>query len=1041
MEAAILAPMLRKALIAAARTVDGVATEDEIDAALAALAAADDIDAEVASGGPRELLDLEDIELVVDADVLLHQWAEGTPDMLQLARLEAVTRSLSVSAARLGLNDIAQLCRGLAEQHAASAPVIDLLRAGHTALVNALDAIAADQEPVIEADLLERLGQAPVAVGAEVARQPDERPDDVAAQPSRAPDRSDLAPDMPVDEDGPVAALAADAARDDDTAGVPGAVAVAEFDGAHDDAASDPSGALSIDAVMDSLADEVEAGESTRVGAENAPQLAVAELGALPADADLDILEVFFEEASEICESIDQSAHDWRAAPENSVYLETLLRSLHTLKGGARMAGMVPLGDATHAVESELVALQEAGTVPDAGFMAGLQVRLDRLIGAVAHAQSLVRGDAPAGSVQAGAAAPVEESPETPPIAEPAAEAPAPAADTEATADGPTHRQPPQEMIRVSSSVLESLVNLAGEASITRARVEQEISDFGGSLEELESTIERVREQLRRLEIEMEAQVLYREERTERRGHEDFDPLEMDRYSQLQALTRSLSESASDLLDLKETLTNRSRDAETLLLQQQRTHTELQEGLMRTRMVPFARLVPRLRRIVRQIGRELRKDVEFEASEAEGELDRNVLERMIAPLEHMLRNAVDHGIEPPQVREAAGKPRAGRIELSLSREGGDVVLALRDDGGGIDVEAVRERALERGLLDPDAQLSDEEVMQFVLAPGFSTAAEVTQISGRGVGMDVVHSEVKQLGGSVSIASRRGQGTTITVRLPFTVSVNRALMVSVGDDVYAIPLNMIEGIVRVTPRELVEMYEVPDAPFDYAGERYQLRYLGAYVGRGHHVRRDVLSLPVILVRSGDQAMALHVDAVQGSREIVVKSLGAQFAGVGGISGATILGDGSVVVILDLLALIRNYTPGSLIEEPETPADLPTCVLVVDDSVTVRKVTSRLLERRGFEVMLAKDGVEAVSQLQERRPDVMLLDIEMPRMDGFEVARQVREDARLAALPIIMISSRSGTKHQERARELGVDRFLGKPFQENELLEIIDALVDA
>jgi chemosensory pili system protein ChpA (sensor histidine kinase/response regulator) len=526
----------------------------------------------------------------------------------------------------------------------------------------------------------------------------------------------------------------------------------------------------------------------------------------------------------------------------------------------------------------------------------------------------------------------------------------------------------------------------------------------------------------------------------------------MDRHSQLQQLSRALFESASDLLDLKETLAARNRDAETLLLQQARVNSELQEGLMRTRMVPFDRLVPRLRRIVRQISGELGKQVEFIVGNADGEMDRTVLERIVAPLEHMLRNAVDHGIEAADVRRAAGKPEQGTIRLALGREGGDIVLTLADDGGGIRLEAVRRKAIERGLMDADADLTDYEVLQFILEAGFSTAEKVTQISGRGVGMDVVHSEVKQLGGSMSIESIPGTGTTFTIRLPFTVSVNRALMVLSGEDLYAIPLNTIEGIVRVSPYEL-EAYYAPDAPrFEYAGQSYELRYLGDLLNNGQQPKLvgQSLPLPVILVRSKEHAVAVQVDSLAGSREIVVKSLGPQFAGVHGISGATILGDGRVVVILDLLATIRvlhahlltQLQPRQLRQSAtaaEIEADRPTLVMVVDDSVTVRKVTSRLLERNGMNVLTAKDGVDAISQLQERKPDIMLLDIEMPRMDGFEVATLVRHDDGLKDLPIIMITSRTGEKHRERAMSIGVNEYLGKPYQESLLLETIQQLV--
>ncbi len=801
-------------------------------------------------------------------------------------------------------------------------------------------------------------------------------------------------------------------------------------------------------------------------------------------EADSDILDIFLEEGDDLLEAMEAAIGRWEEQRDDSAAIDEMLRILHTLKGGARLAGQKRLGDMSHDLEQHLSeALQQGAPWPESllidlqsGFE-GLQKELDllrqRLSASLAE---------PPLVAQPGPAAPSPGAPQ--PAAQPAGQLVVPklgaqlvvpivaASELPSQVQAPkvlpfvrraaeaaaeaASRRAPQELVKVPADLLEGLVNLAGETSIFRGRVEQQVSDVSFTLSEMEATIDRVRDQLRRLDTETQAQILSRyQAEAERAGYEDFDPLEMDRHSQLQQLSRALFESASDLLDLKETLAAKNRDAETLLLQQARVNTELQEGLMRTRMVPFDRLVPRLRRIVRQVAGELGKQVEFVVGNAEGEMDRTVLERIVAPLEHMLRNAVDHGIEPTAVRRDVGKPETGTIRLNLGREGGDIVLTLDDDGGGIRLDAVRRKAIERGMMDADSDLTDHEILQFILEAGFSTAEKVTQISGRGVGMDVVHSEVKQLGGSMSIDSVVGQGTRFTIRLPFTVSVNRALMVLSGEDLYAIPLNTIEGIVRVSPYEL-EAYYAPDAPrFEYAGQAYELKYLGDLLNNGQQPKLvgQSLPLPVILVRSSEHAVAVQVDSLAGSREIVVKSLGPQFAGVHGISGATILGDGRVVVILDLLAAIRvlhahlqsQLTPRLASRQvaisEEVEVDRPPLVMVVDDSVTVRKVTSRLLERNGMNVMTAKDGVDAIAQLQEHKPDIMLLDIEMPRMDGFEVATLVRHDERLKDLPIIMITSRTGEKHRERAMAIGVNQYLGKPYQESLLLDTIAQLVDS
>jgi chemosensory pili system protein ChpA (sensor histidine kinase/response regulator) len=747
---------------------------------------------------------------------------------------------------------------------------------------------------------------------------------------------------------------------------------------------------------------------------------------------DPELLEIFLEEGFDIIENSGAALLRWQAEPGNRQEVETLLRDLHTLKGGARMVEIGPIGDLAHELEYLYESLSSGALQPSAELFALVQRGHDRLaqmLDGVRAGQPCPPADRLINAIQNFSHPVTVETP--PALTLPAkTDATPPAADAGA------------DMVKVSAELLDELVNLAGETSIFRGRIEQQVNDAQIALNEMETTIERMRDQLRRLDTETQGRILSRQQvDAERLGYEEFDPLEMDRHSQLQQLSRALFESASDLLDLKETLDRRNHDAENLLQQQGRINTELQEGLMRTRMVPFERMLPRLKRIVRQVAEELNKDVAFVVGNAEGEMDRNVLERMAAPLEHMLRNAVDHGLESAEVRLAAGKPAQGQISLDLSREGGDIVFDIRDDGAGVPLEAVRRKAIKRGMLAPEAEISDRDVLQFILQPGFSTAEKITQISGRGVGMDVVHEEVRQLGGSMSIDSVPGQGVHFRIRLPFTVSVNRALMVQCGEDQYAIPLNTIEGIVRVLPNDLEGHFRVDPPRYQYGGQTYELCYLGELLKTAPRPKLlgQNLPLPVLLVHYNDRRIAVLVDTMAGTREIVVKSLGAQFAAVQGVSGATILGDGRVVLILDLLAPIRamqaRVAQTPTLPEIDSEPHKPLLVMVVDDSVTVRKVTSRLLERHGMNVLTAKDGVDAMLLLEEHMPDLMLLDIEMPRMDGFEVATQVRNDERLQHLPIIMITSRTGQKHRDRAMAIGVNDYLGKPYQESVLLESI------
>ena len=780
-------------------------------------------------------------------------------------------------------------------------------------------------------------------------------------------------------------------------------------------------------------------------------------------DADAEVVEIFLEEAEELMEELDAAIIQWQAEPENFQHNESLQRILHTFKGGARIAGLSEIGDLAHNMEDELQHRLMNKQAADDALFKNLHEQYDLIASRIDSvqlwlnqgAQGAIEIEAVPVSVEPTDALETAEAEQASnvvslPVAKAAVEAKndQQATQAQAASQAQQARIQPQEMIKVPAELLDGLVNLAGETSISRGRLENQVTDFSYTLEEMDSTLDRLKDQLRRLDIETEAQVLFRREQ-QGPDYEDFDPLEMDRYSQLQQLSRSLVESASDLIDIKATLLNKTKDAETLLLQQSRVNTELQEGLMKTRMVPFSRLVPRLRRIVRQVGQELGKQVELHVSNAEGEMDRSVLERLISPLEHMLRNAVDHGLESQVKRLATGKSETGNIYLDLSRDGGDVVLRLADDGAGVNLEAVRNKAIERGLLDASAKLPDQEILQFILQAGFSTAEKVTQISGRGVGMDVVNSEIKQVGGTVVIDSQQGKGTEFVIRLPFTVSVNRALMTKVGEALFAIPLNSIEGIVRISAKNLLELYKQDKPVYHYGGREYQLEYLGNLLRDENIVRLadNNTPMPVVLVR-GSQPAAIQVDTLMGSREIVVKTLGPQFNSVLGVSGGTILGDGSVVIILDLPNMMRHvnsleYKQHVELEHQaeaqlERVDDGVTSVLVVDDSVTVRKVTTRLLERNGMEVRTAKDGIDALEVLQDHIPDVVLLDIEMPRMDGFEVATQMRHHSVLKDVPIIMITSRTGDKHKERAMSIGVNEYLGKPFQEEILLGAIKGI---
>lgn len=800
-------------------------------------------------------------------------------------------------------------------------------------------------------------------------------------------------------------------------------------------------------------------------------------------DIDADLLDIFVQEGRDILDQADALVAQLRAMPHERAAIAGLQRELHTLKGGARMAGLAPIGDLSHAMESLVDALAEGRHAVDRTAVEALERGFDRLHGLVqriAHRRAIampvraiswfehiVAGDhAAAASVDEAVQSVVQERAAS--VAQPAVVAGASAESTpppQAARPAPRHlgaaadEEGPhaaQDIIRVRSDLLDTLVNAAGEVSIYRSRLEQQVATFRFNLVELDQTVSRLRDQLRKLEIETEAQIIARYQREQHdTGHGVFDPLELDRFSQLQQLSRALSESVSDLVSIQGILDDQTRQSETLLLQQSRVNSELQEGLMRTRMVPFDSLVPNLRRTLRQAAQETGRRVQLKVEGTQGEMDRNLLERMKAPLEHMLRNALAHGIETPEERQAKGKPAEGTVDIALSRESTEVVLRVADDGRGMDRDAIRRKAIDRGLLRAEATPSDRDLYAFVLESGFSTASEVTQLAGRGVGMDVVHNEIKQLGGSLAIDSTPGRGTAFTVRLPFTLAVTQAILVKLGDVSYAIPMSSVQGVARISQEDLDNRLAAGDLKHNYAGEEYTIYDLAHLLGQPRVRNTDEAQVPLLMARSGDMRAAVRIDSVIGSREIVVKSVGPQLSSIPGIFGATIMGDGAVVIILDLAPLVRHVAMLRERVEAEGASQAPAwmrgdidhaqdkrqkpLVMVVDDSITMRKVTSRVLERADLDVITAKDGLDALEKLQESVPDLMLLDIEMPRMDGYELATYMRNDVRTKQVPIIMITSRTGEKHRQRALEIGVERYLGKPYQEEELLRQVHEIL--
>jgi len=732
-------------------------------------------------------------------------------------------------------------------------------------------------------------------------------------------------------------------------------------------------------------------------------------------DVDAQLLPVFLEEAEDLCPQISERLRVWREPPHDQKQVPILKRLLHTIKGSARMVGAMRIGEIAHEMEDRVLAADELSA--EAGYWDGLENDFD-------HIMSLLK-----------------ELRDGKPAKEPG---PVPTgrrdSDQIAGVERRTDRRAPEagsaglgNMLRVRAEVVDRLVNEAGEISVARSRMETEMRVLKEDLLELTTSVVRLRQQLREVEIQAESQMQARV-MLAKDNSELFDPLEFDRFTRLQELTRFMNESVHDVHTIQQSMLQNLDQTAAVMLVQNRINKDLQQGLMNVRMVSFNSITDRLYRIVRQTGKELNKRANLELQGTTVELDRSVLEKMVAPFEHLLRNSIVHGLESEEQRVKSGKLPIGEIRLSVHQEGNEVVFEFSDDGAGLNFTKLRQKAVASGSIRNDELVSDDQLAQLIFTPGLSTAGEITEIAGRGIGMDVVRSEISSLGGRIEVSSKRGQGTQFLIYLPLTLAVTQVLMVSAGDQIYAIPSTLVEQVRQVKPAEMELLHE--EQHIEWQENSYPLHYLPHLLGNMEVVQENQLRNMVLLLRSGTQRIALTVDALLGNQEAMVKNIGPQLARLPGIAGATVQGDGKVVLILNPVQFAQRIRGGSMqAMAGHKQLNTSPLIMVVDDSLTVRKITSRILNRAGYQVMTATDGVDALEKMQESTPDVMILDIEMPRMDGFALVRELRRVPETENLPIIMITSRTANKHREYAMQLGVNTYLGKPYQEDELLQKI------
>ncbi|MDO9436817.1 Hpt domain-containing protein [Hydrogenophaga sp.] len=775
---------------------------------------------------------------------------------------------------------------------------------------------------------------------------------------------------------------------------------------------------------------------------------------------DVDLFPIFAEEAQELIPQLGSALRQWVARPENTSARGEVLRNLHTLKGSARLAGALRLGELAHRMETTAERL--GSDVQRSADVEPLQAEFDAI---AARFEQLRNAD---GQVVEDV---VQSAPEQAPANVDAlmspVEAPVPVAAEVAPVGGDgglsSVRMPPVPSaifarsgaaVRVRPELLDRLVNQTGEVMITRARMESELVTLRGSLKDLTGNLDRLRGQLRDIELQAETQMQSRLAQA-RDADQSFDPLEFDRFTRVQELTRMMAESVNDVATVQRNLQRAVESTEDSLVAQARQTRELQRDLLRTRMVEFEGISERLYRVVRQASKETGKQVRLDIT-GNVDMDRGVLDRMTGAFEHLLRNSVVHGIESPEKRQALGKPAEGQIEIVLGHELNDVSIAFKDDGGGLDLVRLREKALAQGLTQPGVHLNDEEAAQLVFEAGLSTAREVSELAGRGIGMDVVRNDVVALGGRIETATQAGKGSSFKLVLPLTTAVTQVVMLRAGSFTMGVPSNLVEVVRRLSHDDLTKAYATGHV--NVAGEDVPFYWAGALMqSSAHSTEGQGRTHPVVIFRSAAQRVAMHVDEVLGNQEVVVKNLGPQLSRLPGLAGMSMLASGAVALIYNPVAMATVY--GALVPEwlagqkqrgvrahgdggdasqlaqPVVEVNAVPLVLVVDDSITVRRVTQRLLQREGYRVTLAADGLQALEKLQVERPTVVLSDIEMPRMDGFDLVRNIRNDARLSALPVIMITSRIAEKHREHARELGVDHYLGKPYSEDELLALI------
>lgn len=825
--------------------------------------------------------------------------------------------------------------------------------------------------------------------------------------------------------------------------------------------------------------------------------------------------ELFRLEAEEHLKTISTNLASLENAPDDRDLIQGIRRPIHTLKGAAGMMGFRTIADLCHISEDLLDSVMEGAITISPNVLSLILDTTEALDVLISGKESEQHNDEAMQSLRARyvellgehQTSTEEEELDTDIEVNDAANMETPSVSGVVTATQATEANIQRETganlsVRVSLQKLDELVNLFGELLVNRSILEERIQRLMRLVADASVSSARLRDVGQKLESRFEAATLPsgrsvqvmpgqgtqnlaitaggNGKHTNSASHlADFDELELDRYTEFHQLARGLSEGISDMTTLSNEMETAIRECEGVFGRENRLSTTFQDRLMKARLVPLSTMIPRLYRTARAVALKQQKDFDFVVEGQETEVDRTVIEEIAGPLLHLMRNAVNHAIETPEVRLEKGKSPAGQIKLSAAYEGNQVVITVRDDGTGIDTERIRQSAIGRGLIRPDQVLSDNEVIDLIFRPGFSTAAVLSEESGRGVGLDVVRDSVSRLRGTLEVESMPGQGTAFTMKFPTSLAIQSAMMVQVKDQQFAIPTVMVEAIGRLDNFKRSMLGGRP--AITVQNETYPITLLAHLLGVPTGIVDE--KAPLLLVNTGGQRIALLVDAVKGKMDVVMKNLGPHLRHVRGVAGGTVLGNGRVVLILELIELLsaaRSRTkaasaplPAHLenlalsaqqpaatartnVEVPTVPAErrsmivsappTPTSpsehgkyVLVVDDSPSVRRVVSNMLKQHGWEVQVARDGGEALEMITRELPAAVLLDIEMPRMDGYELIATIRAQEQYRKLPLVVLTSRAAAKHQQRAIQLGANAYVVKPYQDEELINLLNNLV--